>query len=437
MVDQSPKQVSFDILEKLLFFSQEKARYKVAYGGRGSGKSWGIATSLILLCLQNKLKILCTRELQNSINDSVHSLLKGAIERAGVSDMFEITLTSIRSTNGSEFLFKGLRNNISEIKSLEGIDICWVEEAQGITKEAWDTLIPTIRKQGAEIWVSFNPNELIDETYQRFVVQPRTNSIVREVNYVDNKFFKETSLWQDMEDDRLMSPEKYNNVWLGIPKTRSDAQVFKDKWESYPFETPPTSEMYQGRLFQGADWGFNPDPLTGVQCFIKDNVLFIPEEVFATNVELNMIGHHLNKLPNFKKNKTYGDSARPDIISMLRKEGFNIQSVKKTTVSADPLNRQKADSYVQSGIDYLKNFRKIVIHPRCKNLIAEFTNYKHKVDRNTGEILPEIIDKWNHGIDAIRYSLADYIRFRVSLADIARARHQESQPQMQLATSKT
>lgn len=390
--------------------------------GTVTHNSWAAAISLVVLAVNRKIKVLCTRELQNSINDSVHSLLKGAIERAGLTASFEITLTSIRAANGSEFIFKGLRNNINEIKSLEGIDICWVEEAAKISQAGWDTLIPTIRKTGSEIWITFNPDEELDETYQRFVKKPRTNSIVSEVNYIDNPFFETTSLWQDMEDDRLMDPEKYNNIWLGQPKTRSDAQVFKDKWMIQDFITPHHSEMHHKRIFFGADFGFNPDPATLIRCWIRDRRLYIDYEAYQSGVPLDGLDGLYQTVPGSKEWKIWGDSARPDIINKLQGQGYKIFSVKKTTVSQDPTERQKAESYIQSGIDYLRNFEKIVVHPRCKQTINELTNYKYKVDKNTGIILPEIIDKYSHLIDALRYSLAEYIsKPKTSMADIVRA----------------
>ena len=247
------------------------------------------------------------------------------------------------------------------------------------------------------------------------------------MNYYDNPFFGETSLVADMEYDKANNPLRYANVWLGEPKSRSDAQVFKDKWTSYDFMPVPAHETFGGRYFQGADWGFSPDPMTGVRCYIKDQILWVTDEVFGYSVDLKDIGATLCQIPDFKKHKTYGDSARPDIISMLQREKFNIFSVKKTTTSLNPLERQRDKSYIESGISYMRNFKKIVIHPKCKNLIFEFTNYSHKLDKNTKQPLPEIVDKYNHGIDALRYALADYIRHKVSLADVARARAAVSQ----------
>ena len=168
-------------------------RYKVFRGGRGGAKSWGIARALVIMAASKKLRILCTREVQNSIKDSVHKLLKDQIEMLGLNPWFRITNEMITTTCGSEFLFKGLRFDPLGIKSTEGVDICWVEEAQSVSADSWDILIPTIRKEGSEIWVSFNPGEETDPTYQRFVVNPPDNCVTVEVNYYDNPYLPDSS----------------------------------------------------------------------------------------------------------------------------------------------------------------------------------------------------------------------------------------------------
>src|SRR5215471_12375229 len=150
-------------------------RYKVFHGGRGSGKSWTFATVLILRAAERPLRILCTRETMTSIRESVHQLLCDRIYALSLADQFVIGTASIRHANGSEFIFAGLRHNVSQIRSLEGIDVAWVEEAANITNASWEILVPTIRKDGSEIWISFNPILESDATYQRFVVRPQGN----------------------------------------------------------------------------------------------------------------------------------------------------------------------------------------------------------------------------------------------------------------------
>lgn len=208
----------------------EAHRYKVAKGGRGSGKSWAIARLLVEAARRQPVRILCARELQNSISDSVIRLLEDTIEREGYSAEFEIQRSMIRhlGTN-AEFMFYGIKNNPTKIKSLEGIDICWVEEAEAVTKESWDILIPTIRKPFSEIWVSFNPKNILDDTYQRFVVNPPDDICLLTVNYTDNPHFPEV-LRLEMEECKRRNPTLYRHIWLGEPVSASDMAIIKREW---------------------------------------------------------------------------------------------------------------------------------------------------------------------------------------------------------------
>ena len=200
-------------------------RYKIAYGGRGSGKSWTIAQLLVLAAWKNPVRILCSREIQRSIQDSVLQLLGDTIERMGLRDYFDIQKTTIIGTNGSRFIFEGMRSNITKIKSMEGLDIVWVEEAESVTYTSWETLIPTVRKDGSEIWVSFNPNVEMDNTYDRFVLNPPADSYVVKVNYNDNPWFP-----KELETERLELKEKnidlYNHVWEGEVLSNRDGSYY-------------------------------------------------------------------------------------------------------------------------------------------------------------------------------------------------------------------
>lgn len=425
--------IKLDIPEKLVFFYNEKARYKVAYGGRGAGKSWAAAICLVLLAFQGRQKILCTRAYQNSILDSVHSLLVGAINRLGLQSSFEITKTGIKTKHRgspeleSEFIFKGLQNNIDEIKSMEGVTICWVEEAHSIDAEGWKTLIPTIRYKGAEIWITFNPKYATDATYVRFVENPRPNSIVAKVNYYDNPFFKGTELVAEMEFDRDNNNEEYRQTWLGEPRALSDAVVFKDLFTIKEFDDHPIELCYKKKRFFGLDFGYN-DPTVAIRCYLIDNILYITHEAYKRQILPGEIANLIGDLPDIKDFRftIYGDSSRPDLINDLYfKSGFkNVRSVKKSTKNQDNLDKQKAKSYVRAGIDFMKRF-KIVIHPRCVETIKEFQNYSWKVEKDANDkekIIDELIDDWNHCIDALRYALADLIiKGRITMADIAHA----------------
>ncbi len=205
----------------------EPKRYKVVYGGRGSGKSWSIAQLLVLKAFQEPTRILCAREIQRSISDSVLQLLNDTIERMGLRQYFDVQKTQIIGTNGSRFIFEGLRSNITKIKSMEGLDIVWTEESESITYSSWETLIPTLRKKGSEIWVSFNPNDEMDDTYQRFVVNPPPDDYIYscKVNYNNNPFFP-----PELEKERLLLKEKnedlYNHVWEGDVLSNRDGAYY-------------------------------------------------------------------------------------------------------------------------------------------------------------------------------------------------------------------
>lgn len=213
-----------DFPKKLQFLFHPN-RYKIAYGGRGGAKSWGFARALLVLAAQKPIRVLCAREIQKSIQDSVHKLLADQISDMGLQGFFEIQKTAIYGKNGSEFLFAGLRHNISNLKSYEGVDIVWIEEAQSVSKASWDVLIPTIRKPDSEIWLSFNPDLEDDETYQRFVMTPPTGAIVEKISYQDNPWFPDV-LRQEMEDCRRKSESDYLHIWDGQCRQAVDGAIF-------------------------------------------------------------------------------------------------------------------------------------------------------------------------------------------------------------------
>jgi len=210
--------------EKLNFLFQSK-RYKITYGGRGGAKSWGIARALLIKGAASMLRVACFRDIQKSISDSCHALLAKQIEFLGLSDFYDIQNTSIKGRNGTEFSFEGLRHNVSKIKSLEGVDIAWVEEAQTVTKNSWDVLIPTIRKEGSEIWVSFNPELDTDETFRRFVLNPPPGAQVVKVNWSDNPWFPKT-LRDEKDHLRETDPDAYLTVWEGHCKQVLDGAIY-------------------------------------------------------------------------------------------------------------------------------------------------------------------------------------------------------------------
>lgn len=369
-----------------------KARYKVLYGGRGAGKSYAIADALICKALYTKLRILCTREMQNSIRDSVHRLLVDRISALGFDDYFIIQRESIQSRIGSEFIFKGLRHNISEIKSTEGLDLVWCEEAERISDDSWTVLIPTVRKDNSEIWLSFNPEDENSSTYKRFVKNPPPNCISAHMTYSDNKYFSE-SLRLEMEYDKRVDYEKYMHVWMGQVKKYGAACIFHNKIKVEDFVTPDDA-----RFYYGADWGFSNDPTVLGRMFIKDNVLYIDQEFYAVGIEINELERAFDTVPGSRKWQIVADSERPDTISHMAHRGFNIKGA------------QKGKGSVEDGIQFLRGFEGIVINPRCRGAIDNFTNYKWKQDKITKEVLPIPAEGSDHWPDAARYALEGYIK---------------------------
>ncbi|WP_283149001.1 PBSX family phage terminase large subunit [Silvimonas soli] len=372
-------------------------RYKVFHGGRGGAKSWEIARALVLLASCKKLRILCAREVQNTIKDSVHKLLKDQIESLGLLPWFTITDTSIKSTTGSEFIFKGLRYDVQGVKSTEGIDICWVEEAQTVSADSWEVLIPTIRKEGSEIWISFNPKEEVDPTYQRFVLNPPDDSVVVEVNYCDNPWFPEV-LRKEMEYCKRVDFDAYEHIWLGKPRKISAAVIFSGRYRVDAF--PDDLWIKAERLFFGADFGFAQDPSTLIRCFILENKLYIEHEAYGVGVELDEMHQLYDSVPSSRDWPIKGDNSRPETISYMHRQGFSISAA------------DKWPGCVEDGITHLRGFEEIIIHERCKHTADEARLYSYKVDKQTNEVLPIIVDKHNHCWDAIRYALDGYIQAR-------------------------
>lgn len=374
----------------------EPHRYKVFYGGRGSGKSWAVARALIAISDFCKVRVLCCREIQNSIRDSSYQVLKDMAERMGLADRFWFKESEIEHlTTGSKFIFSGLLRNENSIRSKEGIDICWVEEASSVSQKSWDVLTPTIRKPGSEIWLTFNPLTTDDPT-NRFLENPPPNAVVHKVNYLENPFFPDT-LRAEMEWDKQNDFEKYLHVWEGFPLTVSDAQIFKGRYTVESFDEDLWKKA--DRLFFGADFGFAKDPSTLVRCFIYENRLYIDYEAYGVGVEIDELPELYRSVPGADKWPIKADCARPETISYLaNRAGFDISAADKWQGS------------IEDGIAYLKSFEKIVIHPRCKHTADEFRLYSYKTDRLTQEVLPVILDKHNHCLDGLRYGLSDYIR---------------------------
>ena len=375
--------------------------------------------------------MLCVREFQNSIKDSSHKILSDTIVRLGMGSWFHVTAESITSRAGAQFMFKGMHDSRSEnsVRSTEGVDIVWVEEAQTMSAASWRSLTPTIRKEvipwvstgheyvGSEIWVSFNLIHENDATYQRFLADDgksprRANSIVHKINFDSNPYFGGT-LREEMEEDKANDYDLYEHIWLGMPLKKSNSIIFNGKYRSEEFSDDLWKEA--DRLFYGADFGFANDPATLTRSFILDKKLYVSHAQFGKHIDIDFLPERLYDLvPGSRDWPIHADSARPETISFLRRQGFNISAA------------EKWPGCVEDGIAHLRGFEEIVIHPRCIELLEEAYMYRYKVDKTQVDdrgqpmVLPIIVDKFNHGWDAIRYSLDGYITRRGELGLWAR-----------------
>jgi phage terminase large subunit len=384
-----------------------KSRYKIVKGGRGGAKSWGFAKILLTMGAERELRILCARELQVSITESVHKLLSDQVAAdPWLSLVYDVQKTSIRNIiTGTEFIFAGIRNNVTKIKSMEGIDICWVEEAEKVSDYSWQVLIPTIRKPGSEIWISFNPDEETDPTSRRFIQNVPPNSIVIDIGWQDNPWFPE-ELRAEKDYLYKIDPEAADHVWGGQYRKNSAAQIFRGRYKIEAFVPEPD---WDGPYF-GADFGFSVDPSTLVKVFIHNNRLYISEEAYAHGVETDEMpafyeggttkkGHTFPGVTGSKKRPIRADSARPETISYLQRHGYG-----------NVIGAQKWPGSVEDGIEFLKSFECIVIHTRCKHAQEEARLYAYKVDRLTKEPTTDVDDKHNHIWDAVRYALEPLLR---------------------------
>ena len=361
-------------------------RYRGAHGGRGSGKSHFFAEMLVERAVESQLFAVCIREVQKSLTQSSKQLIENKIETLGVGHLFEIQRDKITCSNGSLIIFMGLQNHTADsIKSIEGIDVVWIEEAQSISAHSLELLRPTLRKKDAEIWASWNPENPTDAIeFIRGDAMPRTVCV--EVNYTDNPWFSETSLPDEMEYDRSRDIDRYNHVWLGQFQRNSKARVFNN-WTVDEFEAPE-STMFK----QGADWGYANDPTVLIRCYIAGNKLYIDYEAHQHQCEIVNLPHLFASIPDSHIYPIIGDSSRPETISHMKNNGYP-----RTYASA------KGKGSVKDGVEWLKSYD-IVVHPRCKHTIDELTNYCYIIDKDTNMITSRIKDENNHVIDALRYA---------------------------------
>lgn len=365
----------------------QPARYKGAHGGRGSAKSNFFAELWLEENVADKYDFVCLRETLKSLEFSVKKLFESKIAHFNAGAYFEVQDRRILTKHGGVTIFEGMQNHTSEsIKSLDGFDRAFFEEAQNASEKSLTLLRPTIRKPGSQLWFAWNPDKPTDpiDLLLRGEEQP-PSSIVVQANYMDNPWLPD-ELRAEMEYDRARDPEKYAHVWLGKYRTNSEARVFRN-WKVEEFERP------KGTVHRlGADWGFSVDPSVLVRCDIEGHRLYVDYEAYRVGCEINNLPDLFLSVPEAEMWPITADSARPETISYMQKHGFP-----KMTAAV------KGAKSLEEGVEFLRSFE-IIVHPRCVHTIDELTMYSYKRDPLTGQVLPILEDKNNHVIDSLRYA---------------------------------
>lgn len=384
-------------LPKPLEFLFTPSRYKVAYGGRGGAKSWSFVRALLLKAWQDKTRILCAREIQSSIKESVHQLIKDQIYNLGLENFFVVKETSILGANGSEFIFEGLRHNVDRVRSLEGVDIAAVFEAKNVTKASWEVLIPTVRKEKSEIWVEFNPELDTDETYKRFVLVPPSNSIVRKVNWSDNPWFPEV-LKQELEDLKARDNDAYLNVWEGFCRTTLEGAVYATELRIATAEERITKVPYDERFPVNTFWDLGWSDCTSI--WFAQKVGFEYQVIDFYQNRLQKLPHYLKMLQD--RPYVYGTDYLP-------------HDAEHGSVAADSIAKQMKDAgrkvvtlerikNIQLGVNAVRTiFNRLVFdEAKCVDGLQALRHYTYKIDEHGkwGK-LPEH-DEHSHAADALR-----------------------------------
>ena len=392
----SIQKIRAEFPDKLKFLFEPK-RYKVAYGGRGGAKSWGFARALLLLGSMKPLRIWCCREIQKTIKDSVHRLLKDQIKVLGLEDFYRVTEENIKGANGTEFSFSGLKHN-TELKSHEGDDIAWVEEAQFVSKSSWEVLIPTIRRPDSEIWVSFNPELVDDETYKRFVLSPPSNSIVVKIGYQDNPFFPPV-----LEEERLelkrKDPDAYLNVWEGHCREILEGAIFANELRTAKEQGRITRVPYDPTFPVDTYWDLGWADFTSIWFVQPLAMEFRVIDFYQSH--LNGIDHYLGKmqergyvyremrLPHDADHATLAAGGRT-IIQQVRAKGYSARIVEKIPSKMFGINAARA-AFPMCYFDEAK----------CADGLQALRRYRYEHDPDTGKFSDKPAHDWaSHAADS-------------------------------------
>jgi len=389
-----------DFPDKLAFLLTEKRRYKGAKGGRGSAKSWSFAQALLILGSTAKLRILCTREVQKSIKQSVHKLLKDQIDRLGLSAFYQVLENEIRGKNGTEFSFSGLSDQtVDSIKSFEGCDIVWVEEAQSVSKRSWKTLIPTIRKDGSEIWISFNPELETDETYDRFVTNAPEDCIVVDMNYTDNRWFPEVLEKERLHALATLPKAEYENIWEGKCMPAVVGAIYFNEVTACEEQKRVCNIPYDPMLKVHVvfDLGWNDAmAISLVQRNLSE--IRIIEYIEDSHKTLDHYSAELKK-----KNYNWGTVFLPH-----DGQHKNIQTGKSAKETMEALNwtvEITPSMSVEDGIRAARMAfgRTYFDKNNTKRLQQCMKRYRRSINQQTNEPGAPLHDEWSHGADNYRY----------------------------------
>lgn len=376
-------------------------------GGRGAAKSQALAAIGILESYIDDGVILCCREIQKSVSDSIYSMLVSYIEDKGLDADFKVLNTSITNIKtGAEFIFAGLKSNITSIKSINKLRVVLVDEAENVTQNSWDILLPTPRYGAVRIYVVFNPRFEDDPTYQEFVAKSDDRKLVIDIQYTDNPWFP-PSLERQRQRDAKGDAGRYAWIWKGKFLQITEASILAKKLVTREFEVDDSF----GDPLIGVDWGFSNDPNAVTESYVKDNTLYIRNAAKKVGLELDDTAEWLIKhVPKIKQYTSRADNARPETISKVKHDKENPIPLIK------PCKKWKG--CVEDGIAQLQSFDEIVIHPDADCCKAELTAYSFKKDK-FDEITAIPLDADNHFADSLRYGIEPYIgRGKKSVFDV-------------------
>ncbi|EPY99670.1 PBSX family phage terminase large subunit [Mannheimia haemolytica] len=390
---------------KLLPVFAKDYRYKGAYGGRGSGKTRAFAKMSAVSAYKRAMQgesgvILCGREFMNSLEESSLEEVKQAIKSEPfLANFFDVGEKYVRTKDGRiSYVFSGLRHNLDSIKSKARILIAWIDEAETVSETAWRKLIPTVRENNSEIWVTWNPENRGSATDTRFRQNPPENSCIIKMSYQDNPWFPDVLEQERLNDKQRLDDATYRWIWEGAYLEASEAQIFRGKYQEMEFVPNPD---FDGPYY-GLDFGFAQDPTAAVKCWVFNGDLYIEFEAGKVGLELDDTADFIAKgVPQIADHVVRADSARPESISYLKRHGL------PRIIGVD-----KWKGSVEDGIEHIKSYGKVFIHPRCQQTLNEFRLYSYKTDRLSGDVLPVVIDAHNHFIDALRYALTPLMQVK-------------------------